>query len=156
MLATIDNGVSVKKPHDPGFGITSDTAAESCNLSLSNLLNFGLCDKTGLEPFRFGFNKIRCSLPTRLHLADFIDTSHSFWQLRFINNSGFTAGFDNTTGFIHAKSICGTTNVFTRIFRIHPAKIHSNITKIKDGSESVFEWKSFSIEEPFHLHVRIA
>ena len=133
----IDDSMSIKQPHDTGFGVTGDTAAESSNLSFTHVLHVRLGNKAWLEPFSFSLNEVRCPLPSRFHLTDFVNTGHSLGQLGFINDSRFARGFDNSTGLINTIGVGGTADIFTRILRINPSKVHGNVAKIENWCESI-------------------
>lgn len=44
-------------------------------------------------------------LPGCFHFADLLNTLHSLWQLRFVDDTRLASCFDNCSGFIHAVQV---------------------------------------------------
>jgi len=137
--------MTIQEPHDSGLGVSSDATAEPCTVTLLNNLEFRLGHETGLKSLGFILNQFWSSLPSGFHLPDSLDAGHALGQLRFIDDSRFSGCLQNSTSFIHAVQVGGAADVLAGVLWVHPAKVHGDITKVKDGSETVL-WKMIKWE----------
>ena len=50
---------------------------------------------------------------------------------------------DDGARLVHTVQVCGTAQIFAAVFRIDPAKVHRNVTKVVDRRETVLceDWK---------------
>lgn len=132
----IDDRMTVDKPHDPGFGVAGDTAAEPGAPALGggHLLRFR--HEARFELLRLRLNELRGALPARLHLPDLLDGHHALGQLGLVDDTGLAGALDNGPGLVGAIEVGGPADVLTGVFRVHPTEVHGNITKVIDRSES--------------------
>ena len=136
-LTYIDDGVSVEEPHDSRFRIASDSAAEPGTVSLLDNLGLGLGHEAGLEPLGLGFDQLRGSLPSRLHLTDPLNAGHALGQLRLVDDSGLASGLQDGSGLVHAVQVGCPADVLAGVLRVDPAEVHGDVAEVKDGSEAV-------------------
>ena len=139
--------MSIDQPHHPWFWITSNSAAEPGASTFGRAHCFRLGHKARLEFLGLCLQKLRGTLPARFHLSDPVDGHHALGKLGLIHDSCLARALDDGTGLVCTIEIGRSADVFTRVLRIHPAKVHCHITKVVDGSEASLWGKMRLIEK---------
>ena len=128
--------MSIDQPHHSWLWITGHSAAEPSATTFRCADCFRLGHEAGLELLSLGLQQIRRALPTGFHLADPVDGHHPLGKLGFIHDPCLAGALDDGAGLVGAIKIGRSADVFTRILRIDPAKVHRHIAKVIDRGET--------------------